>query len=217
MANYSIVFLLLALVAEFFGTIGGFGSSVFFVPIANFYFDFHSVLGLTAVFHLASNISKIALFKKGLNKKLLLTIGIPSVIFVILGGVLSKYIDTLYLEIALALFLIVLSLLFIIKKNLVIPPNKPQAIVGGALSGFSAGLLGSGGAIRGITMGAFNLEKSTFISTSAVIDLAIDSSRTVVYYQNGYIHAHDLKYVPFLFVIGFVGTYLGKIVLESFA
>lgn len=116
MANFSLVFLLLALVAEVFGTIGGFGSSVFFVPIANFYFDFHSVLGLTAVFHLASNISKIALFKKGLNKELLLTIGIPSVIFVIIGGIFSKYINTLYLEIALALFLITLSLLFIIKE-----------------------------------------------------------------------------------------------------
>lgn len=214
MANISIVFLLLALLAEFFGTIGGFGSSVFFVPIANFYFDFHSVLGLTAVFHLSSNLSKIALFKKGLNKELLITIGVPSVIFVIVGGIFSKYINAMYLELSLALFLIALSLLFLIKKNLVIPPKKPQAIAGGILSGFSAGLLGSGGAIRGITMGAFNLEKSTFIATSALIDFAIDASRTVVYYQNGYIHTHDLKYVPFLFGIGFLGTYLGKKVLN---
>ena len=96
---------------------------------------------------------------------------------------------------------------------MVIPPKKPQAIFGGVLSGFSAGLLGSGGAIRGITMGAFNLEKSTFIATSAFIDLAIDSTRTVVYYQNGYIHGHDLKYVPFLFFIGF--CYLSFTILIS--
>ena len=113
--NISVVFLLLALVAEVFGTIGGFGSSVFFVPVANFYFDFHSVLGLTAVFHLSSNVSKIALFKSGLNKELLFSIGIPSVIFVILGGFLSKYFDSTYLEISLAIFLIALSSLFLIK------------------------------------------------------------------------------------------------------
>ena len=83
-------FLLLALVAEIIGTIGGVGSSVFFVPIGNFYFDFYTVLGLTAVFHLSSNLSKIFLFKKGLNKFLLLYIGAPSVVFVILGGYLSK-------------------------------------------------------------------------------------------------------------------------------
>lgn len=99
MRNVNFIFILLALVAEIIGTIGGFGSSVFFVPIGNFYFDFHSVLGLTAVFHLSSNISKIFLFKKGLDKKLLLTIGIPSVVFVVIGGLLSKYVNTEFLEV----------------------------------------------------------------------------------------------------------------------
>ena len=99
MKDISYVFLLLALVAEIIGTIGGFGSSVFFVPIGNFYFDFYSVLGLTAIFHLSSNLSKIFLFKKGLDKRLLLYIGLPSVIFVIIGGIVSKYLNTYFLEI----------------------------------------------------------------------------------------------------------------------
>ena len=68
MTEINYIFLLLALLAEILGTIGGFGSSVFFVPLSNFYFDFHSVLGLTALFHLSSNLSKIFHFKKGLNK-----------------------------------------------------------------------------------------------------------------------------------------------------
>ena len=207
-------FLVLALVAEIIGTIGGFGSSVFFVPLGNFYFDFYSVLGLTALFHLSSNLSKIFLFKKGLNKFLLVYIGIPSVVFVILGGFLSKWIQTQYLELTLGVFLIGLSLLFLIKKNLVIKPQKKQSIIGGTLSGFAAGLLGTGGAIRGLTMAAFNLEKNVFIATSAFIDFMIDFSRTFVYYRNGYIHEHDLKYVPFLLVIGIVGTYLGKKILN---
>jgi len=36
MKDLSYLFLFLALIAEILGTIGGFGSSVFFVPIANF-------------------------------------------------------------------------------------------------------------------------------------------------------------------------------------
>ena len=120
--NY--IFLLLALVAEIIGTIGGFGSSVFFVPLGNFYFDFYSVLGMTAIFHLSSNVSKIFLFKKGLDKKLLLYIGIPSVLFVIVGGFLSKIADSAILEIVLGAFLVVFSLLFLIKSEIVILPNK---------------------------------------------------------------------------------------------
>lgn len=212
--NINIIFLLLALLAEVVGTIGGFGSSVFFVPIGNFYFDFHSVLGLTAIFHLSSNISKIYLFKQGLNKKLLINIGVPSVIFVTIGAYISQFIQTTFLEIILGVFLIGFSLFFIIFSQKVISPNRKNAIIGGVFSGFSAGLLGTGGAIRGLTMAAFNLSKNTFIATSAFIDFMIDLSRSVVYYNNGYIHTHDLKYVPFLFVIGVVGTYLGKKILH---
>lgn len=210
--NY--IFLFLALLAEIIGTVGGFGSSVFFVPIGNFYFDFHSVLGLTAIFHLSSNMSKIVLFKQGIDKKLLVNIGIPSVLFVIIGGLLSKILDGNILEFLLAIFLIGLSLLFLIKKELIVSPNKKNAITGGILSGFSAGLLGTGGAIRGLTMAAFNLEKSVFIATSAFIDFFIDFTRTFVYFFNGYIHQHDLIYLPFLILIGILGTYIGKRILN---
>ncbi len=213
MKEVSYWFLLLALLAEIVGTVGGFGSSVFFVPLGNFYFDFQSVLGLTALFHLSSNLSKMVLFKQGLDKKLLVTIGLPSVIFVVVGGLLSNMINTKLLEYVLGFFLVGFSLLFILKKKLSFSPSKRNAVLGGSLSGFSAGLLGTGGAIRGLTMASFNLEKSVFVATSAFIDFMIDISRSVVYFKNGYIHYHDLKYVPFLLIIGLLGTYLGKKIL----
>jgi len=212
--KFNYIFLLLALVAEIVGTIGGFGSSVFFVPIGNFYFDFYSVLGMTAIFHLSSNLSKIWLFKKGLDKKLLLYIGLPSVVFVVLGGFMSKWVNTGVLEIVLGVFLVLFSLLFLLRSEIVVLPNKRNAVVGGTLSGFSAGLLGTGGAIRGLTMAAFNLDKNAFIATSAFIDFMIDFSRTFVYYENGYIGKQELSYLPFLLTIGLVGTYLGKRILH---
>jgi len=212
--NLSLSFLLLALLAEIVGTVGGFGSSVFFVPIGNFYFDFHSVLGLTALFHLSSNLSKIVLFRKGLDKQLILYIGVPSVIFVTIGGLLSNEINIRLLELILAVFLIGLSLFFLIWNKTHFKANHRNSIIGGGLSGFSAGLLGTGGAIRGLTMAAFNLEKSVFIATSACIDLMIDATRTVVYYQNGYMDRKLFIYIPFLLVIGFTGSYLGKKILH---
>lgn len=212
-SNFQFLFLLFALIAEIIGTVGGFGSSVFFVPIANFYFDFQTVLGITAVFHLSSNISKIALFRKGLDKKLLLHIGLPSVFFVIIGAIVSKYFSTKYLEIALGIFLISLSLLFLIYEKLAIKQGKKESIIGGSLSGFIAGLLGTGGAIRGLTMAAFNLEKSVFVATSAFIDFGVDFTRTIIYFFNGYIKQETLIYLPFLLIIGFLGSYIGRYIL----
>ena len=204
----------MALLAEILGTVGGFGSSVFFVPIASFYFDFQSVLGLTALFHLSSNLSKLLLFKKGIDAKILVQLGLPAVVFVVLGSWASRFLNTLILQAALGVFLVALSLLFLIRRQLILKATVRNSILGGSLSGFSAGLLGTGGAIRGLTMSAFNLEKSVFIATSALIDLIIDLSRTAVYWSNGYIHRHDLIYLPFLVVIGLLGTWLGKKILD---
>lgn len=209
-----LLFLLLSLVAEILGTVGGFGSSVFFVPLANLFIDFKSVLGITAIFHLSSNISKLALFQKGLNKRLLLTIGIPAVITVIIGGVLSKYLDETTLKLAFAVFIIATSVVFLVFRNLEVKPNAGNAILGGSISGFLAGVLGTGGAIRGITMVAFNIEKEQFVATSAAIDFGVDFSRSIVYFFNGYMHIEHLKYMAVLLVVGFAGTWIGKQILN---
>lgn len=211
------IFILLALIAEIVGTVGGFGSSMLFVPIAGYFFDFHSVLGITALFHLSSNISKIALFRKGFNKKLVLTIGIPAVIFVIAGAFLSRFVNSLLLQIILAVFLLSLSLLLILFKQIRLKPTTTNSIAGGALSGMTAGLLGTGGAIRGLTLAAFNLDKECFIATSAIIDLGIDLSRSAVYFSNGYMHKHDYYLIPILLVVGFTGTFIGKKLLARFS
>ena len=63
-------------------------------------------------------------------------------------------------------------------------------------------------------MAMFNLEKNVFIATSAFIDFMIDFSRTFVYWYNGFIHKATLVYVPFLLLIGFVGTWVGKKLLD---
>ncbi len=214
LTKYLPAFIILSLLAEIFGTVGGFGSSVFFVPIANFFLDFQSVLGLTALFHVSSNITKIAFFRKGLDKRLILTLGVPAVVFVILGALVAKYFDPVILTYILGGFLITLSLVFLIFKKLVVTPKTSNAIIGGTLSGFSAGILGTGGAIRGITMAAFKMSKDKFIATSAVIDLGVDFSRTIVYWFNGFIKTDLLYLVPILIVISILGTWIGKRILH---
>lgn len=200
--------------AEILGTLGGFGSSLFFVPIASYFLDFHSVLGITALFHVSSNLTKIAFFRKGFDKKLVISIGIPAVLFVIAGAFMSTLIETKILEITLALFLIVVSLVFLIFKNIAVRPTLSNSIAGGVFSGLIAGLLGTGGAIRGITLAAYNLKMEVFIATSAIIDLGIDSSRSMVYWINGYVHKDDLYLIPILLLVSIAGTFIGKKILN---
>ncbi|MDI9310379.1 MAG: sulfite exporter TauE/SafE family protein [Limnohabitans sp.] len=205
-----IYFILLALLSEIVGTVGGFGSSMLFVPIAGYFLDFHSVLGVTALYHLSSNISKIYFFREGFDKKLVINMGITSVIFVIIGAFLSKYFPSRILEFFLAIFLIMLSVLLLIFRDKRMAPTKTNALLGGTLSGFIAGLLGTGGAIRGVVLASYGLKTNVFIATSALIDLGIDASRSVVYSVNGFVHKDDLYLIPILLVVSFLGTFIGK-------
>lgn len=209
-----IIFILLALLAEIIGTVSGFGSSILFVPIASIFFDIRIVLGITAIFHLFSNVSKIMLFRKGFDKSIIIKMGIPAVLMVLVGAILSKYIPESGIEVFMSFVLILLSVYLVVSKK-VIEPNNQNLVIGGSISGFLAGLIGTGGAIRGIALSAFNLSKDVFIATSAFIDLGVDAGRAIVYALNGYVPGETILLVPILIGISIIGTWLGKLTLNK--
>jgi hypothetical protein len=135
------------------------------------------------------------------------------VVFVIVGSFISKFIETKFLEIFLSIFLITVSLSLLIFNKLALKPTLKNSIGGGILSGIIAGLLGTGGAIRGIVLAAFSLKTEAFIATSAIIDMGIDISRSVVYFFNGFVHKDDLYLIPILLVVSIIGTLIGKKIL----
>ncbi len=208
------LFLILAFVSEILGTISGFGSSILFVPIASIFFVFKHVLGITAIFHVFSNLSKLALFRNGINKELVIKIGLPAIIFVIIGASLTTFLPTEKIELFMSIALIFLSVYLIWHFNKIVQKTDTNLIFGGVASGFLAGIAGTGGAIRGITLAAFQLPKEAFIATSAFIDLGVDLSRAVVYVSNDYFKKEFLFLIPFLIVISFAGSYIGKLVLK---
>ena len=95
------LFFLIAFLSEVIGTIAGFGSSVFFVPLAGFLFGFHEVLALTSVLHVFSNSAKLLLFRQHVQWKLLLLLGLPGIVFVILGAFLSRQVEFRFTELIL--------------------------------------------------------------------------------------------------------------------
>ncbi len=91
--NY-FLFLALAFIAEIIGTISGFGSSIVFVPVAAQFFSIQEVLGITAVFHVFSNLSKLWLFKAGIDKRIVLVLGSAAVVFVSVGALMASWLPS---------------------------------------------------------------------------------------------------------------------------
>jgi uncharacterized protein len=210
-----ILFFLIAFFSEVVGTIAGFGSSVFFVPLAGLLFGFREVLALTSILHVFSNAAKLVLFGRHVRGRLLLLLGIPSVFFVIIGAYLSTRLEFKFTELILGAFLIAFSLFFLFKPAVTLAPSGFNAVAGGGIAGLLAGLIGTGGAIRGLVLAAFDLEKGVFVATSAAIDSGVDFSRMIIYLRNNYLTADFYWYIPGLFLVAFAGSYAGKFVLNN--
>ena len=207
------LFFLIALFSEIVGTIAGFGSSVFFVPLAGFLFGFHEVLALTSILHVFSNAAKLILFGRHVRWRLLLLLGIPSVCCVIIGAFLSTKVEFKFTELILGLFLIAFSLFLFFNPAAKLSQNGFNAVTAGGIAGFLAGLIGTGGAIRGLALAAFDLEKGVFVATSAAIDSGVDFSRMIIYLGSGYLTREFYWFVPGLLLVAFVGSYIGKFAL----
>lgn len=207
-------FFVLLLTAEVLGTISGFGSSMLVMPLAGLFMPFDQALGLTALFHVFSNGAKMLLFRQGVSWRLLLWLGIPAVIAVIAGARLTVFMDERVMGLVLGSLLVVMGVGLLWKSAWRLRPTNSNALAGGVISGFIAGIAGTGGAVRGITLAAFDLEKMVFVSTSAWIDMGVDVSRSVVYASQGFINAHVLNYLPAMAVASITGSWFGKRALE---
>jgi uncharacterized membrane protein YfcA len=111
--------------------------------------------------------------------------------------------------------LVFLAIFLIFNFNKPLKQTDSNLYIGGIASGFLAGITGTGGAVRGITLAAFQLPKDIFIASSAFIDLGVDFSRAVVYTSNGYFKKEHLFLIPFLIGISILGSYAGKLILQK--
>jgi uncharacterized protein len=207
----------LALLCEVLGTVSGFGSSAYFVSLSLFFYDYTTVLALTGLLHVFSNTAKLLLFWRGIQWRLLVWLGVPSVAFVVLGAWLSAQVALRYANTLLGIFLIGMGSLLLLRPQLQLSQHRAVVVGSGAVAGFLAGLLGTGGAVRGLALAAFKLEQNAFIATSAAIDFGVDASRSVVYWQQGYMPRALWWYLPILLVLAFVGSWLGKLIVTRFS
>jgi len=205
------LFLLVAYIAAVFATIAGFGSSTILIPVAMFFMDLKTAVFFVACFHLFSNIFKVRLFFTKIDFKLFGIFGAPSILFAFLGAYCITVLPVELLTRILAAFLVLFSCFSFFKPNIKIKKSPFNALLGGSLSGFLAGMIGMGGAVRAMFLLAFQLPKENYIATAALIAFVIDLTRIPTYILTGVVH--DKAYyslLPMLIIAAYIGVRSGK-------
>jgi uncharacterized membrane protein YfcA len=203
------IFIVVAFLSEIIGTVVGFGSSTIALPLSLFIFDFQTALVLVAFLHIFGSISRIGFFRQGLDKSLLLQFGVPSVALALVGASLVQSVPQDLLKMILGLFLIAYTF-WSWSVKFTIRPSVITSAIGGGLSGFFAGLIGTGGALRGAFLTAFGLSKEKYIATAAAIALAVDMTRLPIYLKEGFLKPQFYWMIPILLVVALCGSFIGK-------
>jgi uncharacterized membrane protein YfcA len=196
-------------VAEVVATVAGFGSSTLLMPVAALVFDFPTALLLVGVFHVAGSASRAVFFRHGLERRVLLGFGLPSLAFTLLGAALVLSTPEETLKGLLGLFLVGYAALSL-RRGVALRPTGAAMGVGGAVSGFLAGLIGTGGALRGAFLSAFRLPRDSYLANAALIALAVDLTRLPVYFGQGFSERVPWTYYPLLIGIAWAGAFAGR-------
>lgn len=188
----------------------GFGSSTIFLPLSSYFIDFKTALVLVAIFHLFGNVSRLIFFRQGLDKKILLLFGVPSFAFSLIGATLVGDLSQIILKLILGIFLISICITFLIRPKFAFPASSKSLVVGGGISGFIVGLIGTGGALRAAFLTGLKIDKTKYIATAAVIALGTDATRIPSYVSHGFLSEQYYYFIPILFAIAVGGSFVGR-------
>ncbi len=183
----------------------GFGVGTVLTPIFTFFFEVQIAILMVAVIHFSNNLFKLYLFRKHIDKEIIMKFGVLSII----GAFLQVYMQSHALRIFLGIALIILAgrELITTKKEFKIP--KSIDAIGGFASGLLGGLVGNQGAVRSAYLLNYNISKDAFIASGTLIACFVDATRIPLYLYN----YGDKLSSHWLFICGVVATaYIGTLI-----
>ena len=205
----TILFFVVAFVAAAVASVAGFGTATMTIPFLAWIIGFKQAIILIAFFHGFSNLFKMITLRQAVNVRLMLLYGIPTVITAIVGAYLLEVVAPKGIGLGVGIFLILFAIYSLVSRGKTMPERNYLLVTGGLLSGFTAGLIGLGGAIRGAFLISTKIKKEVYVATSAAIALCTDIARVTTYVARGSLESQYYWYIPVLFVIGFAGTRIG--------
>ncbi|HEX6977294.1 MAG TPA: sulfite exporter TauE/SafE family protein [Patescibacteria group bacterium] len=215
MPSYLILFLIAGIFAECVGTIAGFGASTILVPLTSLFIPIKETIVLVGVFHMFGTLARTVAFRGGINWRIALLFGVPSLIFSIIGAYFLSYISGEALQKILGVALIVYAINSLLKNGIKLPKKDWVLVFGGTTVGFLAGLIGTAGALRGAFLTAQKLKKEVYLGTGAIVGVGADVARVIVYKNTGLIN-YSSQTMVLLLVTAVFGTIIGSFVVSRF-
>ncbi len=205
------------IVAFWLSAICGGGASLILIPILNLLLPTSTVPFSLTIGTFTSSASRIVVFKKHISWKIFFWFVPFSIPAVLLGAYLIKYINPIYLQLVVGLFLVAnLPQLFLSKKKQE-KEEKPYpkfvlAIVG-FLAGFVSGITGAIGLLFNRFYLKYGLTKEEIVATRAANEIFLHSIKLIIYIMLG-LYSKTAVWLGLAIAIGSViSSYTVKFIL----
>ena len=205
---------LASLVAAVVASTTGFGAAIILTPFAAMVIDLKQAIVLVAYFVLFANLFNMFRLRGFINYRSVILFGLPSVLTTLVGAMLFDSLDVEVISVVFAVIILLFVVYSLSNANFKIPSGGGPLVIGGMLSGITAGLVGMGGPFRSMFLVSTEQNKNKFIATSVTLAVLVSATRIGVYLYNDSLNGDYYIYILPLVLIAFIGTYVGLKVLS---
>ncbi len=207
----SIWALIVVSIASLIKGISGFGFALFALPILLFWYPIKELIPILIICNLfASTI--IVLQKKErplVNNKFKTLIGVGGV-FTILGTVVLDLLPERELLLGTAAFIILLSILSLVKVKTHIRFRNSVYVIGGIICGFLTGAISVSGPPLALFLNAAKVDNQEFREIFSWFSIVTTVIALIGYYSQGMLNIEILKTSAQFFPILYIGSFIGK-------
>jgi uncharacterized membrane protein YfcA len=211
---FEIALLLVSVLAGGVASISGFGIGSLVTPLLAMKTGTGVAIAGVSIAHFLGTALRFWMWKKYINKKVLLSFGVTSALAGLMGALFHNIFQNSILTIIFGCLLIFAGTTGLTGLAQKWRLNGPAAWIAGALSGVFGGLVGNQGGIRSAAMLGFELKQMELVATATGIALAVDLARMPVYFVTQ--SKEIFLILPFILISALgvmIGTLTGGIVL----
>ena len=202
----SIVLVIVSVLAGGVACISGFGIGSLLTPLFAAKVGTGVAVAGISIVHFLGTALRFWIWRKYINRKILLSFGITSAIGGLIGAIFHNIFANVILTIIFGCLLIFAGLSGLTGISDKWRFHGAVAWIAGALSGIFGGLVGNQGGIRSAAMLGFDLKGKEFVATATGIALAVDLARMPVYFVT---QAQDIQSIWFMILISSIGVLIG--------
>lgn len=188
----------------------GTGTGLFLLPIAILRYGAPEGIGIITIYYICQNVNKILFFRKHVQTKVGLYIGLFSIPGSIIGAYALAIVDPELFKKAFAtVFLLYLAKDTFFKETKMFS-EKHLLPVFGFFYGLLSGLLGTGIVVKGPTLRSLGLLKESYIGTYAFTSFINNIPKIITYSLTGVVTVTSYIEALPLLALSIIGTAIGK-------